>query len=255
LDARALFSLEGKRAFLPGGYGGIGAAIARGLASAGATVVVSGRDAAKAQALTRSLGGRCRGLAMDANDVESIRAAVDEAADHLGGIDILVNCVGFNREQKIAEVTPETFDEIYRVNLRSAMFLAQSVSRLQVGAGGGKHVHLLSVRSQLGMRGYGYSAYCATKGALVMLVRQHAVELAPHGIHVNGIAPTVVLTDAAQKWKSDPGRWDALLARIPLGRVADPGDVVGAALFFCSAASDFVTGQVLYLDGGLTATQ
>jgi gluconate 5-dehydrogenase len=88
-----------------------------------------------------------------------------------------------------------------------------------------------------------------------MLVRQHAVELAPLGIHVNGIAPTVVLTDAAQKWKSDPGRWDALLARIPLGRVADPLDVVGAALFFCSAASDFVTGQVLYLDGGLTATQ
>ncbi|MEO7744558.1 MAG: SDR family oxidoreductase, partial [Usitatibacter sp.] len=103
--------------------------------------------------------------------------------------------------------------------------------------------------------GYGYSAYCATKGALVMLVRQHAVELARLGINVNGIAPTVVMTEAAGKWRSDPKRWEALLARIPLGRVAEPADIVGAALFFCAPASSFVTGQVLYLDGGITATQ
>jgi NAD(P)-dependent dehydrogenase (short-subunit alcohol dehydrogenase family) len=255
LDARALFSLDGKRAFIPGGYGGIGAAIAEGLVSAGASVVVSGRSAAKAEALAGRLGPGASGIAMDANEVDGIRSAVDAAAQRLGGIDLLVNCVGFNREQKVAQVTAETFDEIYRVNLRSAMFLAQSVARHQVGAGGGKHVHLLSVRSMLGMQGYGYSAYCATKGALAMLVKQHAVELAPHAIQVNGIAPTVVATDAAQKWKTDPGRWEALLARIPLGRVAEPRDIVGAALFFCSAASDFVTGQVLYLDGGLTATQ
>ena len=188
--------------------------------------------------------------------MESIRAAVDAAAQQMGGLDLLVNCIGMNREQKIDEVTEETFDEIYRANLRSAMFLAQAAARHQVAGGrGGKQVHMLSVRSQLGMRGFGYSAYCATKGALVMLVKQHALELAPHNIQVNGVAPTVVLTEAAEKWRSDEKRWKALLDRIPLGRVAEARDVAGATLFFCSAASDFVTGQVLYVDGGITASQ
>ena len=254
-----MFELKGKKAFVPGGYGGIGEAVAWGLAEAGASVAVAGRSAEKATALAgkmKKAGHAAFGVAMDANKIDSIRGAVETVARELGGIDLLVNCVGFNREQKIAEVTEETFDEIYRVNLRSAMFLAQAVAAHQIaGKRGGKQVHMLSVRSQLGMRGFGYSAYCATKGALVMLVKQHALELAPHGINVNGIAPTVVLTDAAHKWKSDPGRWDALLARIPLGRVAEPRDIVGATLFFVSPAADFVTGQVLYLDGGITASQ
>jgi len=254
-----MFDLKDKSAFIPGGYGGIGEAVAWGLAQAGAKVTVAGRSAEKASALAAKLrksGHAAHGVAMDANHVDSIRQAVDAAAREMGGLDLLVNCVGFNREQRIPEVSEATFDEIYRVNLRSAMFLAQAAAAHQIaGQRGGKQVHMLSVRSQLGMRGYGYSAYCATKGALVMLVKQHAVELAQHGIQVNGIAPTVVLTEAASKWKSDPGRWEALLARIPLGRVAEPRDVVGATLFFCAPASDFVTGQILYLDGGLTATQ
>ncbi|HUQ28501.1 MAG TPA: SDR family oxidoreductase [Usitatibacter sp.] len=254
-----LFTLKGKKAFIPGGYGGIGAVVAEELARRGAGVVVAGRSAAKADALAQRLashGSPAFGLAMDANDVDSIRGAVDTAAGRLGGLDLLVNCVGFNREQKIAEVDAVTFDEIYRVNLRSAMFLAQAAASHQVAGGrGGKQVHLLSVRSLLGMRDYGYSAYCATKGALVMLVKQHAVELARSGIQVNGIAPTVVETAAAHKWKSDPGRWEALLARIPAGRVAEPRDIAAAAVFLCSAASDYVTGQILYLDGGITATQ
>ena len=253
------FDLSGKRAFIPGGYGGIGEAIARALSTAGADVVVAGRSAAKAQALAKDLaasGRKAMGLALDVRKVAGIATATDEAAAFLGGLDILVNCVGMNREQKIAEVSEETFDEIYETNLKSAMFLAQAAARHQVAAKrGGKQVHILSVRSMLGMRGFGYSAYCATKGALVMLVKQHALELAPHGITVNGVAPTVVLTPAAEKWQSDPGRWQALLARIPLGRVAEDRDVAGTTLFFCSAASDFVTGQVLYVDGGITASQ
>ncbi len=254
-----LFDLSGRTAFVPGGYGGIGEAIARGLCQAGARVVIAGRDAAKARALADRLtaeGFAASGLALDAEDPADITRAVDEAAARMGGLDLLVNCVGKNREQKVAEVTAEIFDEIYRTNLRSAMFLGQAAARHQAAGGrGGRQVHLLSVRSQLGMRGYGYSAYCATKGALVMLVKQHAMELAPHGINVNGIAPTVVLTDAAEKWRSDPKRWEALLARIPMGRVAEPRDIVGTTLFFCSPAADFVTGQVLYLDGGITASQ
>jgi NAD(P)-dependent dehydrogenase (short-subunit alcohol dehydrogenase family) len=253
------FDLTGQKAFIPGGYGGIGAAIARGLARAGASVVVAGRNAGKADALAKELvaeGHAAHGVAMDGQDTGDIRRAVDEAAARLEGLDILVNCIGTNREQRIAEVTEEAFDEVYRANLRAAMFLGQAVARHQVAGGrGGRQVHLLSVRAQLGMRGYGYSAYCATKGALVMLVKQHAVELAAHGITVNGVAPTVVDTAMASRWKADPKRWEALLARIPLGRVAEPEDVAGAAVFFCSPAASFVTGQVLYLDGGITATQ
>ena len=257
--ATSMFDLAGKAAFVPGGYGGIGTAIAKLLAESGAAVAVAGRDPRKAETLARQLqeaGHRATGLAVDARDVKRIAAATDEAARQLGGLDILVNCIGFNREQKIADVTEEQFDDIVRVNLKGAMFFAQAAARHQVAGGrGGKQVHLLSVRSQLGMRGFGYSAYCATKGALVMLVKQHAVELAANNIQVNGVAPTVVLTEAAEKWRSDPGRWEKLLARIPLGRVAEARDVAGATLFFCSSASDFVTGQVLYLDGGITATQ
>jgi NAD(P)-dependent dehydrogenase (short-subunit alcohol dehydrogenase family) len=251
-----LFDLSGKRAFIPGGYGGIGEAVAKALCEAGAQVVVAGRSQAKAEALAGSLakaGHRAHGLALDGEKVEAIGPAVDRAAALMGGLDILVNCIGKNREQRIEDATPEVFDEIYRTNLRSAMFLAQAAARHQ--GRGGKQVHMLSVRAQLGMRGFGYSAYCATKGALVMLVKQHALELAPHGITVNGVAPTVVLTEAAEKWRSDEQRWNALLARIPLGRVAEASEVAAAALFFASPASDFVTGQVLYVDGGITASQ
>lgn len=254
-----MFRLDGKAAFIPGGYGGIGEAVARELARAGARVTVAGRSTEKAEALAAQLvveGHAAHGIAVDVREVESIRAATDEAARRMGGLDILVNCVGYNVEQKVAEVTPEQFDEIYRVNLKAAMFLGQAATRHQVAAGrGGRQVHILSVRSQLGMRGFGYSAYCSTKGALVMLVKQHAVELAAHGITVNGVAPTVVLTEMAHKWKSDAERWRRLLDRIPLGRVAEARDVAGATVFFCTPAADFVTGQVLYVDGGITATQ
>jgi NAD(P)-dependent dehydrogenase (short-subunit alcohol dehydrogenase family) len=136
------------------------------------------------------------------------------------------------------------------------MFLAQAVAKRQVAAGqGGRQIHLLSVRSQLGLRGKGYSAYCSTKGGLVMLVRQHAMELAPHGVTVNGVAPTFVNSEMIQHVYARPEFREEILARIPLGRIADPKDVVGAVLFFASPAAGFVTGQVLYVDGGITASQ
>jgi gluconate 5-dehydrogenase len=254
-----LFDLSGRRAFIPGGYGGIGSAIVEGLCRAGASVVVAGRSAGKASALAGSLtseGFTAHGVAMDAASTKDIARAVDEAASMLGGLDILVNCVGNNAEQPLLEVTEEAFDEGYRTNLRSGMFLAQAVARHQVAGGrGGKQVHLLTLRSILGARGFGYSAYCAAKGGLLMLVKQHALELAAHDIHVNGIAPTVVETEMSSNWRSDPQRWAGIKARIPLGRVAQPSDLVGAAIYFCSPASNFVTGQVLFVDGGVTASQ
>ena len=255
--------LGGRIAFVPGGYGGIGEAIAWGLALAGARVAVAGRSLDKAEALAAALrqaGHDAFGIAMDAHRLESIRDAVDAVARRFGGLDLLVNCVGIQREERHAEVSEAAFDEVVQVNLKAAMFLSQAAAKHQVagaaaGRTGGRQVHLLSVRAQLGMRDRGYSAYCATKGALVMLIKQHAVELSAHGITVNGVAPTVVRGEMGAHWLADPATRGPLLARIPLGRVAEPEDVVGATVFFCSPAASFVTGQVLYVDGGLTATQ
>jgi NAD(P)-dependent dehydrogenase (short-subunit alcohol dehydrogenase family) len=259
METSDLFDLKGKVAFIPGGYGALGEAIAWALARQGAGVVIAGRDAAKAQALAARLRAAeltATGIAMDAHSVESIRSAVDGAVAAFGAIDVLMNCVGIQREEPLLEVTEDAWDEVNDVNLKAALFTAQAVARHQVAAGrGGRHVHLLSVRGHLGLRDRGYSAYCATKGGLVMLIRQHAMELARHRITVNGIAPTVVRSEMARHWLDNPVTAKAIVERIPLGRVAEPRDVAGAAVFFCAPASDFITGQVLYADGGITAGQ
>ena len=195
------------------------------------------------------------GIAMDAHSVASIRTAVDAAVAQRGRLDILMNCVGIQREQPLLDVTEEAYDEVYEVNLKAAMFLGQAVARHQVASGrGGRHVHLLSVRAQLELRDRGYSAYCSTKGGLVMLVKQHAMELARHGITVNGVAPTVVRTAMANHWLDNPvtraqtsigSRWAAWAnrttssARAPLLR----------------ARGRVRHGQMLYVDGGVTASQ
>jgi NAD(P)-dependent dehydrogenase (short-subunit alcohol dehydrogenase family) len=111
------------------------------------------------------------------------------------------------------------------------------------------------VRAQLALRGRGHSAYCSSKGGLALLVKQHAMELAPHGINVNGVAPTVVRTPMAGRWLTDPVIYAKLIERIPLGRIAEVEDVVGPTLFLCGSASAFMTGQTLYVDGGITASQ
>jgi NAD(P)-dependent dehydrogenase (short-subunit alcohol dehydrogenase family) len=258
-ELAGLYDLRGQVAFLPGGYGGIGEAIAWALALAGASVMIGGRSADKAEAFAASLRSAdhaAQGIAMDVESLADIRAATDAAVDAFGRLDILVNCVGLQREEALLDVTEEAYDEVYRVNLKGAMFLAQAAARHQIGGRrGGRQVHLLSVRSQLGLRKRGYSAYCSTKGALVMLVKQHAMELAPERITVNGIAPTFVYTELIRHVMDNAAFRQQLLDRIPLGRIADPKDVAGPALFFCAPASGFVTGQVLYVDGGITASQ
>ncbi|MEP7289741.1 MAG: SDR family oxidoreductase [Chloroflexota bacterium] len=258
-ELEQLFDLTDQVAYLPGGYGGIGEAIAWGLALRGAKVVISGRSVEKANQLAEQLvkaGYEAKSVSMDGKSVADIRDSVDFVVSEYGRIDILVNCIGIQREQPLLEVTEEAYDEVYEVNLKSAMFLAQATARHQIAAGrGGRQIHLLSVRAQLGLRGRGYSAYCSTKGGLVMLIKQHAMELAPHNITVNGIAPTFVYTEMIRHvMESDEFR-HSLLARIPLGRIADPKDIVGPAVFFASAGASFVTGQIMYVDGGITASQ
>ena len=239
--------LKNKVAFVPGGYGGIGEAVCRGLAKAGAKVIVAGRDLRKATSLAGKIKGKP--LQLDVRDTPSIEAALKP----FQRIDVFVNCAGVSREERLDEVSEEAWDEVLGTNLKAAMFLAQAVARRQQR--GGKQVHLLSVRAQLGLRGRGYSTYTASKGGLVMLVRQHASELGPRGICVNGVAPTVVRTEMGAHWLKNPKTRAWLKERIPLGRIAEPADVVGPVLFFCSPVSDYITGQILYVDGGITASQ
>ena len=229
-ELTGLFDLSGKTAFVPGGTGGLGEAIAWGLGLAGASVVIAGRERAKAERLAGAIEAGAKvavaGVAIEVTDTGSIEAATAEAHERLGRIDILVNCVGIQIEEPLLEVREESFDRVYAVNLKSAMFLAQAAAKRQVAAGaGGRQIHLLSVRSQLALRGKGYSAYCTTKGGLVMLVRQHAMELAPHGITVNGVAPTFVNTEMIQHVyarpefrRGDPRPHPARAHRRPEGR-------------------------------------
>jgi len=262
LDPKAfsgLHAISGKVAYVPGGAGGLGEAIAWGLAAIGAKVVIGDMNAAKVDVLSASLrdrGYEAKGVVFDARSVADIARSVDAVCDFFGRCDILVNCVGVHREQGLLDVTEETFDQVLSINLKAGMFLGQAAARRQIEAGrGGKQVHLLSVRSKLGLRGKGYSAYCSSKGGLLMIVRQHASELAPHGIQVNGVAPTFVYTEMIGHVVNDPEFKTNVIARIPMGRIADPADVVGPVQFLCAPASNFMTGQVLYVDGGLTACQ
>ena len=255
----AQFDLTGQTAFVPGGYGALGEAICWALAIHGARVAIAGPTATKAEALAAALaaeGHAAQGWALDARSptaIEQVTADIDAA---MGPIDILVNCVGIQREQPLMEVTEDTFDLMYETNLKSAMFLSQSVARRQIArGGGGRHIHLLSVRSQLALRGRGYSAYCATKGGLAMLVRQHAMELAPHNITVNGVAPTFIRSDRIRPHLEREEFRNFILSRNPLGRIGDPVEVAGPVIALAAPAGSYVTGQILYVDGGVTASQ
>jgi gluconate 5-dehydrogenase len=254
-----LFRLDGKVALVTGGYGGIGQAICRGLGEAGARLAITGHNAAKAEAVAaelQSLGYDTYAAPFEATSVAEIESMVDGVADHFGRIDILVNTVGLQREEKAEEVTEENFDHVVFVNLKAAMFQAKAAARHMIQQGnGGKQVHFGSVRSSLALRGRGFAAYCATKGGLGVMCRQLAAEWAPHKINVNVLAPTFVRTQQVARWLDDPVFYQNLVSRIPLGRVAEPDDITGAVLFFVSPASDFITGQTLYIDGGITATQ
>lgn len=257
--SKKLFGLEGKVALVTGGCGGIGSAVCSGLAAMGAKIAVADRELEQTNARVEALktdGAQAVAAPFDALSVADTRRMIDDVARHFGRLDILVNTVGGQREEKADEVTEENFDYVIDLNLKAVMFQAQAAARHMIaGKQGGKQVHFGSVRSQLALRGRGFSAYCAAKGGLAILCRQLAAEWAPHGINVNVMAPTFVRTAQVARWLNDPDFYKNLVARIPMGRIAETEDVVGAVLFLVSRASDFITGHTLYLDGGVTTTQ
>jgi NAD(P)-dependent dehydrogenase (short-subunit alcohol dehydrogenase family) len=258
------FSLAGKVALVPGGAGGIGQRICLAFARLGAQVALVSRSADHGAAARDAI----RKAAKDAPEVlpikgdvtrpEDAHAAVEQTVKAFGGIDILVNAVGGGAGTALypAEDYPAgEWDRIVDLNLKSALFPSQAAAKAMIAAGhGGRILNISSVRGQLGINA-GYSAYVAAKGALNALTRQHATEWAKHGITVNAISPTFVRTPQAESLLADETFRTNLIKRIPLGRIAESDDLVGAVIFFCSEAGAFVTGQVLTLDGGLTATQ
>jgi NAD(P)-dependent dehydrogenase (short-subunit alcohol dehydrogenase family) len=265
-EARAMseldrFRLDGRVALVAGGSGGIGIRVCAALAGVGADVAVVGRSLERAEAAragAEAAGPRAIALAGDVTVEQDALRVVDEAVEQLGRLDVLVNAVGGGAGTALypAEDYPEKeWDRIVDLNLRSTLLPSQAAARTMIAAGrGGRILNISSVRGQLGINA-GYSAYVAAKGALNALTRQWATEWAKHRITVNAVSPTFVRTPQVESMLADRAFYDGLVARIPLGRVAETDDLVGAVLFFCSDASSFVTGQVLTLDGGLTATQ
>jgi gluconate 5-dehydrogenase len=254
------FRLDGKVALVTGGTGGIGLPLSQALVDAGAKVAICGRTRERTAAAAAACGGDDVALAVAADVVQKPDAerAVAETVARFGRLDILVNGVGGGGSGILApaeDYPEEKWNWIMDLNLTSVLWVSQAAARQMIAQGeGGSILNISSVRGQLALRA-GYSSYVAAKGALNMLTKQHATEWAPHRIRVNAISPTFVRTEQVADMLAQPGFYEGLVARIPLGRIAEPDDLVGAALLFCSDASAFVTGQILTLDGGLTACQ
>jgi gluconate 5-dehydrogenase len=254
---RDLYKLDDRVALVAGGAGGIGSAVSAGLAAFGAHVVVADLAADKAASLVQEIGaagGRAQALRLDSTNVAPMNEALKELVADVGRLDILVNCIGTHIEAPAEDYTEQDWDRVVDLNLKAAFFLSQAVARLQIPRGGGKHVHISSVRSQLGLK-RGYIAYTSSKGGLNLMIKQLATEWAKYHITVNGIAPTFARTDLVKAYLEDPDFYNPLVARIPLGRVCEPKDLAALAIYLAAPASNFITGQIIFADGGVTASQ
>jgi gluconate 5-dehydrogenase len=256
-----LFSLEGKVAMVPGGGGGIGSALAAGLCEAGADLAIMDRSGSGLKAscsIIEELGKTPLAITADLTDKDEAESAVAQVMERFGRLDIIVNAIGGGAGKVLfdAEEYPkDAWDWIIDLNLTSTLVATQAAVKAMIQGGrGGKVVNISSVRGQLGINA-GYSAYVAAKGAVSSLTRQWATEWAKHNITVNAISPTFVDTPQVAMLLDDPDFKAGIISRVPLGRVGEPADLLGPILLFCSDASAFVTGQILTIDGGLTATQ
>lgn len=256
-----IFRLEDRVAIIPGGSGGIGSELALGLADAGAKVSIVGRTeetVAKAASKVEEAGSESLVAVGDMTLEQDAERVVQETVDRFGRLDIVINAIGGGAGNVLhdAQNYPRAdWDWIFELNIRSTLLPTQYAVRAMIDAGRpGRVLNISSVRGQLGIDA-GYSAYVASKGAIDALTRQWATEWAKHGITANAIAPTFVDTPQVAMLLDDPVFKAKLVSRIPLGRVGQPIDLIGAVLLFCSDASSYITGQVLTIDGGLTATQ
>lgn len=249
-----LFSLEGKKVLLTGAGGGIGSALAVALAGAGATVGV--HDITLAQTdetckLVEASGGKAVPLAANLADVDACRALIQDAHQALGSLDVLINCAGMNRRKPIEDVSLDDYELITAVNLRSIYFLCQAVHPIMQAQGGGKIINFGSLTSSMGLGGV--SVYGITKAAVAQLTKTMAVEWAKDNIQVNCIAPGFMLTPLTASLWQDEYKSQWMRDRIPAGRPGQPGELAGVVLLMSSAASSYLTGQLINVDGGVLA--
>lgn len=249
-----LFDLTGRIALVTGSSRGLGLVLAHGLGEAGATVVLNGRDEvklAKAVAAVEADGVAVSGCAFDVTDAASADRGIGEIEDGIGPIDILVNNAGIQRRGPLESLDEAAWREVLETNLTGPFLVSRRVARGMIERGRGKIINICSLMSEIGRETTGN--YAASKGGLKMLTRAMAVEWARHNIQANGIGPGYFLTEMTRKLAEDP-EFDAWIrGRTPAGRWGDPKELVGAAVFLASAASDFVNGQILYVDGGILA--
>ena len=241
----SIFSLEGKVALVTGAGRGIGRGIAEELAAQGAKVACAARSIDELEELAQSIkdaGGEAMAVAIDMGDMGALDSALETVVNAYGRLDILVNNAGMNARQPIDEVTEENYDRIMNVNLKGLYFLSQKAARYMAKNGAGKIINIGSLTTGYALAKV--SVYTATKGAVGQLTKAQAVEFGKDNIQVNAICPGFVLTSLTEKMGE---------SRVALGRLAKPEDMAGTAAFLASPASDYVTGQCIYVDGGFMA--
>jgi gluconate 5-dehydrogenase len=246
-----LFDLTGRTALITGSSQGIGLALARGLAQAGARVVLNGRDREKLAAAAAELPG-AQVLPFDVTDAEAVRAAIDGFEADFQPIDILVNNAGVQHRAPLEDFPVEEFERLLRSNVSGVFLAAQACARHMIGRGRGRIINVASVNASLAR--YSIAPYTATKGAVANLTKGMATDWARHGLNCNAIAPGYIQTPLNEPLWSDPAFNDWLTKRTPAQRWGRAEELVGACVFLASDASSFVNGHVLYVDGGLTAS-
>jgi NAD(P)-dependent dehydrogenase (short-subunit alcohol dehydrogenase family) len=249
-----LFDLKGKVAVVVGGAGGLGKAQALGLAGAGADVAVASRNMESLKVVAREIeakGRKSLAVKVDAVDEKQVNAMVETIMKTFYHIDVLVNAAGLAIRKPADSFPIEEWQQVMDINTRGTFLCCQAVGRVMIKQKSGKIINVSSVRGRYGLPA-GYAAYCPSKGAVDTLTRTLACEWAKHNVLVNAIAPTVVETELTKPLLADVEYAKTLKARIPMGRWALTDDIVGPTIFFASDAANFVTGQILYIDGGVT---
>ncbi len=250
-----LFSLEGRIALITGSSKGIGLALARALASAGAHVILNARSQAALQAARQQLvdeGYQAEAEAFDVTDAAAVDAAIDRIEQATGPIDILVNNAGMQHRGEFTEFELDAWDKLVNTNLRSVFVVGQAVARRMKPRGHGRIINICSVQSELGRPGI--APYAATKGGVKMLTKGMAIDLGPHGIQVNGLGPGYFKTELTDSLVNNAAFTEWLSARTPSRRWGNVDELGGAAIFLASDAASFVNGHILYVDGGITAS-
>jgi NAD(P)-dependent dehydrogenase (short-subunit alcohol dehydrogenase family) len=252
-----LFKLDGKTAIVIGGAGGLGEAIALGLSNYGAKLVVASRNMDALEKVAAHIRGETKGevvpMQVDVTDEESVTKLVEAVLRQFETVDILVNAMGLNIKREALDYPMEDWDRIFEINVKGTMLACKHFGKVMKENKGGKIINLSSVREVRGYTG-GNAAYCATKGAVGMITKTLALELAPYHINVNAIGPSLVITKGTIHIQEDPELAKKYSSLIPLGRIGVPEDLIGTAVFLASDASNFITGQTIFVDGGLTAS-